>query len=369
MSVAEATSAPPETAPEAVEEAPARRRRGYGWLLAVPPLLLALAVGGYRAGDRQLWEDEYATWHASTLGYADFVRLIEHVDFALAPYYVLMHGWILCFGDSPMSLRGPSVIAMAVSAGLVTLLGRRLFGTTVGVVAGLLFVAVPSISRYAQEGRPYALVMMLALLATLLLLRAIDRPTWPRWLLYGVVVVLLGLAHVVALTILAAHLCAVRDSVRTRGVLRLWRWLGPVVLVVSLVGPFALTASRQSVAIAWIKADRTTLREFPRQLFGSGKIALALVVLAILAMYLLVRRAGPQLPMLTAWALVPPVVTFVTFPWLHLFEYRYLLFTVPAWVLLGAAGIDALGRSLVDRRKTLVAAALAAVLLPALGWL
>jgi mannosyltransferase len=352
-----------------VESSPRPRRHPLrAVLLALPPALITLAIGGYRAGDRQLWEDEYATWSAATLGHADFVRLIGHVDFALAPYYLLMHGWITLFGDSALALRAPSVIAMALASGLLVLLGRRLFNAGVGVIAGLLFGAVPSISRYAEEARPYALAMLLALLATLLLLRAIDRPTWPRWLLYGVVLVLLGLAHIVALSILAAHLLLVRQTARDRDLLRLWRWLGPIVMTISLVGPFALSASGQSAAIDWIKADRPTLRAFPGQLFGSAVIAGVLVGLAIIGIYLLVRTPGAQLPMLTAWALFPLVITFLTFPVLHLFEYRYLLFTVAAWVLLAAAGIDAIGRA-IARRGALAVTLIAIVALPGIGWL
>jgi mannosyltransferase len=155
----------------------ARRRPRLGWLTALVPAAVTLVVGGYRAGDRQLWEDEDATWHASTLGFSDFHRLIGHVDLALAPYYVFMHGWIVLFGDSPLALRAPSVLAMAASAGLLVPLGRRLAGPGVGMVAGLLFAAVPAVSRYAQEARPYALAMLLAVASTLLALRALDRPT------------------------------------------------------------------------------------------------------------------------------------------------------------------------------------------------
>jgi hypothetical protein len=327
----------------------ARRWRWRGWMLGVPPALLTLVVGGFRAGDHQLWEDEYATWHASTLDYPEFSRLVGHVDFALSPYYTFMHGWVTMFGDSPLAMRAPSVLAMALTAGLLVQLGRRFFGPRVGLIAGLLFAEIPSVSRYAQEARPYAIAMFLATLATLLLLRAIDRPTWPRWTLYGCATILLGLTHIVALSIMLAHLLTISSTARTEERLRLWRWLAPVIATAAVVGPFALAASAQAAAISWIKADRPTLRAFPGQLFGSGAVAAALVGLAIIGIYLLVHSTGPQLPVITAWAILPPVLTFATYGFLHLFYFRYLLFTVAAWVLLAAAGIDALGRAMAHR--------------------
>jgi mannosyltransferase len=373
-SMAEVDSVPTaEVAPDPPAEAaspPAGGRSGRwrAWLPAVPPALLTLAVAGYRAGDRQLWEDEYATWHASTLGFADFQRLIGHVDLVLAPYYALMHGWIMLAGDSPLALRAPSVLAMAATAGLLVPLGRRLAGTRVGVVAGLLFAAVPTVSRYAQEARPYALAMLLSVASTLLLLRALDRPSWRRFAPYGVAVVLLGLAHLVALSILVAHGLLVRYTARTHERLMVWRWLGQVVVTVAVVGPFALSASGQSQAISWIRLDKPTVRAFPGQLFGSGTAALVVVGLALAGIYLTVRASGPQLSVLTAWALVPPVSTLLTFRLLHLFEYRYLLFTVAAWVLLAAIGVDAIGRGLLPRRRALAGVAGAALAVAGLGW-
>jgi mannosyltransferase len=50
------------------------------------------------------------------------------------------------------------------------------------------------------------------------------------------------------------------------------------------------------------------------------------------------RRRRLTVALLT-WAILPPIFTYVTFPVLHAFLYRYLLFTLPAWALLAAGGI------------------------------
>ena len=63
--------------------------------------------------------------------------------------------------------------------------GRQAAGRSpAGLAAGLVFALVPSVSRFAQEIRFYALAVLIATLATLLLLRALDRPSarragWP----------------------------------------------------------------------------------------------------------------------------------------------------------------------------------------------
>jgi mannosyltransferase len=358
-------------APEADTAAPAPARRDFTPLLALLPVLVTLCVSGYRAGRRQLWEDEYSTWHASTMTLSQLRFLVSHVDLVIEPYYLFMHYWIIVFGDSPAALRAPSVIAMSLSAGLLMLIGRRLFDTGTGVIAGVLFAAVPGISRYAQEARPYALAVFFATLATLLLLRALERPTWLRWLLYAVSMIAVGGTHIVALTVLAAHAIAVgwlavrdvRDARWRRpwrAIGRRWWFAGAVALVVLVIAPFARAAHRESYAVAWITVTKASLRSFPADLFGSQPIAEVTIALAVIAAIILLLPGGDRHApvLLGAWALVPAGVLLATVPQLHLFFYRYLLFIVPAWVLLAARGLDGLFRTVARGRARAVAVTL-----------
>lgn len=346
------------------------RRRPYSALLALPVVAIALAVTGLHAGRRQLWEDEYATWQAATLSTHDFLHLMRNIDLAIGPYYLIMRGWVALAGTSPGMLRAPSVVAIALTAGVIVLVGRQLFSTATGVVAGLLFVALPVSTRYAQDARPYALAMLFACAATWLLLRSLAKPTWPRWLLYGLVLVMMGLAHVVTLAILPAHFLLVRHRVKATDTLRYWRWLAALIMVIAVVGPFAQYASRQSGAISWITLDRQTLIDLPRLLFGATVPAAALVGLALVAGLIpMIWVNRPAAILLGCWSLLPPLLTAATFPVLHLFLYRYLLFTVPAWALLAAGGLDQLGRAVVPRGKAAVAGVLGVAAVVALGWL
>src|SRR5690242_13463386 len=98
------------------------------WLVGVPGAALAFVLSCVGLGERSLWNDEYATWYASTLSPRDLVRLLDHIDTVVGAYYTFMQLWIRAFGDSPTSLRLPSAIAMAGAAALVAAVGRRLFG-------------------------------------------------------------------------------------------------------------------------------------------------------------------------------------------------------------------------------------------------
>jgi mannosyltransferase len=325
-------------APDAVPAAPVRSWSAWTTaLLALPPALLALTLSVAGIGSRSMWNDEYATWYAATLSWSDLMKLLANVDAVVAPYYVVLHFWIDAFGDSETSLRLPSALAMAGTAALVAVLGRRLFDTGSGLTAGLIVAALPAATRYGQEARPYAFAIGFATLATLLLLRAMERPAWRRWIWYGAGLVLAGLVHIVTLTVLLAHAVHLWRSFRVSGDLRLLRWCAGAFIAVTAALPLAAKGSEQSSVIAWIKVDASAVGNLPERIFGSWHVALVVCAAAVLATGLLWSRQRGPVVLLVSWALFPPVFCWATFPVLHLFLHRYLLFTVPAWALLAGA--------------------------------
>ncbi|MFJ2739988.1 glycosyltransferase family 39 protein [Streptomyces sp. NPDC087440] len=310
----------------------ARRSATVAFLL---PTAVALAFLLYGIGDRQLWQDEHATWWAAMLSFPDLGTLLKGVDVVFAPFYVLMHLWTSLFGTSETALRLPSALAMAAAAGLLGLLGRRLFDLRTGLLAGLVFAVLPTVTRFGQEARPYAFAVAFVLLATLLLVRVLDRPSVKGWALYAACLPLVGWSHLVSLSVLAAHLCAVLSARRTGDRTSAWGFSGSVLVGVSFVLPMAARGSGQSGQISWNNPTLQTFLAFPRDVVGSWQTAVPLLVLGVVGMAL----AGRPRVMLAVWALLPPLLTFATADVLRLFYYRYLLFTLPAWVLLAAVAV------------------------------
>ncbi|MBU2666294.1 glycosyltransferase family 39 protein [Actinoplanes bogorensis] len=306
-------------------------------------LVVAASLPGL---NRQLWQDEYATWWAANLPLSQLRTLTDNIDFAILPYYLLMHFWVGLFGDSPQALRAPSIIAMAVAAILVSQLATKLFGGVIGLTAGVLFAILPAVGRYTQEARPYAIATAAAVLASLLLVRAVERPTFWRWAAYAPTLILLGAAHLVAMTLLIAHLIAVVQAARRRGSLRLIiQWAITVAVAVAPVVPIVVISQHQSAQIAWNVFSEGQLVAMPANLFRSG--ILACVILAFGAITVAAPRPGRgrHLPLLIVWAVVPFLLTLATTSWLHMFLSRYLLFTVPAFVILAAVGLCDMLRS------------------------
>jgi mannosyltransferase len=317
--------------------APRLRSAAGTLLITLPPALLTLVMTVVGIGTRSLWNDEYATWYAATLSFADLKRLVANVDAVVAPYYLLMHGWVAVIGESATSLRMPSALAMAAAAGLIALIGRRLFDAGVGLTAGLLFAGLPAVCRYGQEARPYSFAIALAALATLMLLRAVEQPTWRRWILYGLCLIGAALVHIVTLSILLAHALYMWHAFRSRGDFRLLRWIAGAVIAVTGALPLAAKGHDQASAIDWIQLNGTAIAQLPERIFGSALVAAVVAGAAALAAVLLWTRHRNSVLLLLAWAVFPPLFCLVTFPVLHLFLHRYLLFTLPAWALLAAA--------------------------------
>jgi len=185
------------------------RRPAAAYLTWAAPAVVTAALGLFEIGGPQLWRDELATWSAASRTLPQLWAMLHTIDAVLGPYYFGMHLWMAVFGDSATAMRLPSLIAMTIAAGVVALIGRRLAGNVAGLASGLVFALVPSVSRYAQEARPYAFAMLFATLATLLFLRAMERPSWSRWALYTLVLAAAGTANLIALCVVAGHLVIV----------------------------------------------------------------------------------------------------------------------------------------------------------------
>ena len=113
----------------------------------VPPAVAAaamLVLGWWGiARDNSMGNDEVATRWAALLPLRELAHLLGNVDAVHGLYYLLMHGWV-ALGSSPAVLRIPSVIAMAVAAVLMVIIGRRLTGSGwAGLFAGLIMVLTP----------------------------------------------------------------------------------------------------------------------------------------------------------------------------------------------------------------------------------
>lgn len=316
----------PADLPAPPEPLEARWLTVVSWI--VPGLAtLALCLIGLTGSG--LGEDELATWGMVSASWPDFWQVLRTTDASIGPYYVLLRGWVEVAGTSDAGLRLPSVLFAGGTAALIAAAGTRIGGRRLGLTAGLLFAALPTVSRYGQEARPYAMTVFAATLATFLLLRLVDRPGFGRYAAYSAAIAILGLAHAVALLIVPAHAFVVWR----RGRRVLLGWVAAVAVGALPVAPVLYLGTLQTgTQVGWIPAlsgDR--LAETPPALFGGAAMAGAVLALGLAALSM---REPARVA--TMWAVVPVFgllgVSVLTPLWVP----RYLFFVVPAWALLAA---------------------------------
>ncbi len=354
-----AAVAPDGPAAPAGDSQGGRRRAVPGWLPALISGLAGFAFGAYRVGVPTLWRDEGATIEAARRSVPQIFALLHHVDAVTGVYYLFMHPVIVIFGTSETAVRLPSVLAMAIAAALVTAMGRRLAELAglpapalTGLLAGLIFTTAPQVTRYAQEARAYAIVTMLAALASYLLLRALADDRWRWWAGYASAALLGGLFNTFAVLLIVAHgvtlllTRAGRDTGRPGAVTsrQLTRWAAMCAVAVAGITPVLAAGYLQRVQIAWLtKPDVNSIVQMAEGFAGSSSLVLPVALTAILgvAAGLIPRWRHALTPGMFAlpWLVLPALILNAVSLLHPVFTPRYVLYSQPALALLCAAGL------------------------------
>jgi len=136
-------------------------------------LLLAAAPRFYRLDGQSLWADE---GNSAALALRSLGRIARDAGHDIHPplYYWLLHFWVRAFGSSEVGLRSLSALLGVLLVALTYLLGRRLFGRSVGLAAAFTAVLSPFQVYYSQEARMYILLALLGAASVYALLRYLE---------------------------------------------------------------------------------------------------------------------------------------------------------------------------------------------------
>lgn len=350
----------------------ASRHRAFA-PLAVGAIALLVSLIGITTPS--VWYDEAATITATTRSWGQLWDMLQSVDAVHALYYFAMHAIFDVVGYSPLALRAPSALAVGAAAALVVMVCREFRRPTLGVLAGLVFAVLPRTVWMGGEGRSFAFSTALAVLVTLLLVRAVNDPTRRRWVAYAITVVISGILFVyVTLVVVAlAFTMAVwwmRNPARRRTeVVRDWAISTAAAALV--LAPFILFVQSQAAQVQWIpELSRRTLNHVLVQqfFFKSEEFAWVAWPLLLIGVIALMRTAASRtlaatvLPVLVVPSLILLGIT--AFTDTDLYSPRYVALTVPFVAIVIGAAIDWLPRR---RLAVLVIALLIAVSIPQLS--
>ncbi len=335
----------------------AERASAQRWLpVGIPALAFALRAVGLDF--QSLWRDEI---DAIRFASRDLPRLLTGLwtPGENGPlYYLLLRPWLDVAGRSAFALRFFSLFFGVLTVAVVYRLGRRLFPThgAVGLLAALLAALSPYLVWYGQEGKMYALVVFLVALAMERYLAALAQGGWSRWAAFVLLTTIAFYTHLIAVLIVPVQMVAFFLHDRSTRRRRRWPWLAsmaaltlPYLPLLAWQFPLLRPAETGYPFVPLPDMASTLLWNYSLGVLARGGWALIPFMMLLLAAGLLPleRRARlTSLGVLLCWLLLPVLSFFLLTLVRPLFTARYLIFILPAYLLLLAAGLVAVaGRS------------------------
>ncbi len=310
--------------------APTLRLAGLIGLLAF--VLNAIAVGVPRP-----WRDEAATHMANERTLPQLWSMLERIDAVHGTYYLLVRVWQQLFGEAILSLRMLSVLAVAVGAALMTLLGAELFDRATGLWAGLGYALLPPLTGAAVEARSYALATALVTGAMLAFRLATRRRGYLWWVCYTVLAaasIYVFLYAALAYVVLAVMLIWLPARARVSACVS-------TAAAAGLSVPLLIRVSGQSAQVSWLEEYHYGLPQIVADAFWGqvdwlAWLGVGLSLVALGHAVRLLREPALRAPVVwvLGWLVLPSVILCTVGAFAAVYHPRYLGFSVPALALL-----------------------------------
>ena len=333
---------------------------------------IALPAAAFFLAQLTAWPPHEDETLALFTGRDSLLGTIRHVtqERGGAPLHFLLAWGVAHAGFGWRGLRLVSAILAVASIPAMALLGRRLTDARTALLGTTLAAGSWLFLFYGTFGRMYSLFLFTTVLAALALLRAVERGRARDWALWGVAILAAVASHPYGALVVAAHglfvLLAHRERLRAAVVAfgavlvaGIPFWLTDLTLVgrfdVGVGGGGRQLGGPSAVAnFAWQVAGD----------FSSGRRWLLILVLALAAVGAL---SVPWETLALALSLAAvPAIAFLGAR-LHTAaapQTRHLIFVLPLFSLLVAAGIV----RIVRRLPVLAVVAVAALLVAEVGW-
>lgn len=186
----------------------------WWWVILIIAALVAGSLTLIIGLAQSVWFDEAYSLTVARQSISQLVHLTS-IDVHPPLYYLLLKAWNSLFGWNDFSYRLLGAVLGTLIVGASGLLTKKLFGVKAMVIALPLVTLAPFMIRYDFEIRMYALAALLGLIATYILIVALEakrrQAIW--WIVYALLVVismytvyyiaLLWIAHLVWLLIQA----------------------------------------------------------------------------------------------------------------------------------------------------------------------
>lgn len=291
---------------------------------------------------QSLWRDEAFSVLISQKSIGDIIRLATQDVSPGVLHYLLLHYWMLLFGNSEVVVRSLSLIFHILTVLIVFLIARKLIKSiTAQILIALTTLLNPFLLQYAFEARAYSLLAFLTVLAVYLVLTK-------RNLLAGIVLALgifthnFGVFNFIAFAFWWVYIN--RGKLKTKEGLE---FLGFPVFATLLWGSVIWSQWTKVAEGFWINQATSSifLRSF--EMYTKGDLSYPTqpllyvfsLILAFFAFSYWIRKEKEEntnIPLLFFFvALIPTVITYVISAlFTPIYHERYLIATVPMLILI-----------------------------------
>jgi hypothetical protein len=334
-------------------------RQGLGFCAAYVALLMMF----WGLGRPALWLDEAASTVATQRSWPNLWLLRQGTDAPLVPYYALLKAQkaiaVQIFPATASHLellvRWPSAAAIVVAVWVLVTWLRSAASPTVALSSAAVLLLTEGVSRYGQEARPYALVLMMAIITTAVWWRLMRTPSLPVVITYAACVAILVFLHALAAPLVLAHLVAAllirRDDLPLRIVANVGGATAGLLVTNRLTIDAVVQGGGASRFQIW--TGQHLLDAF-LSLFGGPHTGPGFLAVLVLAAVGLTRWNSARYADITrvaaTWAVIPLLVLVPAMALRpNLLLARYVLFVVPGWAILAGLGIAAVTEALTAR--------------------
>lgn len=310
--------------------------------------VLAMVLRIIDLGAKSVWSDEAFSIYLAKQNWHSFGHVITTAEANMSLYYLLLRGWI-DFSDAAQWVRLLSALMSAAAVPVIYCIGKEVFSQRAGILAALLLAINPFTIRYAQEARSYSVFVLLASLSFLAFLHGLRRPSGLWGVCYVLSTTLALYAHFFSALVVLVQLVSLAMVPTDKRRLAM-RQAAPVGIVIILGLPlvwFVLFRDRGQLAWAPPVHWRDIYDVF-RFMVGSGvKLGIGAVAFFIAAAVWLKKCRQERLTLenwsvlvLMLWLFLPVFFTLLVSVWKPMYAPRFLIFCVPAALLLVAEGIS-----------------------------
>ena len=325
-------------------------QKSKGNLILASIILLGAALRLFHLDYQSLWDDEIATMIQANpkLDFSSAWDVYMKYDNMPPLYFLIIRYMMMVFGYKSIVLRAFSAIVGISCIPVFYALTKKMFDAGVAKWAALFMAINPMLIYYAQEGRPYTLMVLFTLLSFSKFIDSIDQPGNRNLLLYTLYTTLLIYAHFFGIFILFAQILYFFFRLFSTPVNRveLLKHFWPVPFLIALLHYPSLpqflknSQARESwITLPGLTPFNDTLHAF----LGHAEVPLTMALILIL-IYVFQsfngRLNNTRFHLLLFWLLgflvIPLFRTYTTMP---MIVHRYLIPVLPVVLMMMSAAI------------------------------